>query len=307
MRNESGSDVGLNRVPNHKTETMKLSHLNELAVDKATELFFSCCGSDHWVNMMVSARPFRDLPHLCREAEEAWFERCTEKDWLESFSRHPKIGDLEFLKNKFSHSAHLAGKEQSGMMEANDEVIQKIADGNTEYEAKHGFIFIVSATGKSADEMLGILQARLAHSTAEECRIAMAEQHKITLIRLRNHIEENWSLLRSGQLTTHVLDTSLGKPGRLITIRLFDANGKSSCLATGVTNADGRIPDLLPAGRVLAPGHYRMIFESGAYYDRQKVKCFYPVVDICFEIFDSSHYHIPLLISPFGFSTYRGS
>jgi 5-hydroxyisourate hydrolase len=109
-------------------------------------------------------------------------------------------------------------------------------------------------------------------------------------------------------ITTHVLDTRLGQPaaGVAIVLERFDA-GAWKPIGMGATNADGRLPDLLPASG-LATGRYRLAFDTGAYFQKQSVEHFYPSVTIDFEIADpTQHYHVPLLLSPFGYSTYRGS
>lgn len=110
------------------------------------------------------------------------------------------------------------------------------------------------------------------------------------------------------QITTHILDTSIGKPAAGVTIHLQQAhkNGWEN-IASGITNSDGRIPNLLPEEIVLSPGVYTMVFETGPYFEEKKLLAFYPTVRIEFETFDESHYHIPLLLNPFGYSTYRGS
>jgi 5-hydroxyisourate hydrolase len=111
------------------------------------------------------------------------------------------------------------------------------------------------------------------------------------------------------QITTHVLDTSLGQPAEGIQILLQQMIGKDvwETLSAGKTNSDGRQTSLLPEGRVLASGVYRLLFETAEYFGRAKVKSFYPFVSVVFEISGGSHYHVPLLLSPFGYSTYRGS
>lgn len=111
------------------------------------------------------------------------------------------------------------------------------------------------------------------------------------------------------QITTHVLDTSKGKPAEGIHITLERKTGKDQWekITSGITNSDGRVTTLLTSDQTLTPGIYRMFFETKAYFDRQQIKGFYPFVSIAFEIFDTEHYHIPLLLSPFGYSTYRGS
>jgi len=111
------------------------------------------------------------------------------------------------------------------------------------------------------------------------------------------------------QITTHVLDTTRGKPAKNLPIALFvQTDDGWQALATGDTNADGRIADLLADDIVLAAGVYRMNFATKAYFDANNEQGFYPYVDIVFELDGSnSHYHIPLLLTAFGYSTYRGS
>ncbi len=110
------------------------------------------------------------------------------------------------------------------------------------------------------------------------------------------------------QITTHVLDTTLGSPASGLAI-VLEKTVKSGWkqIASGETNEDGRIGDLLAKGNLLEPGVYRMIFDTGGYFDRLNISSFYPVVFIYFEVTDESHYHIPLLLSPYGYTTYRGS
>ena len=111
-------------------------------------------------------------------------------------------------------------------------------------------------------------------------------------------------------ITTHVLDTATGKPAANleIVLELQTAANRWQELARGKTNADGRISDLLAPGYVLAPGVFRMTFDTQGYFKAQGKDGFYPYADVVFEIRDtSSHYHIPLLLSPYGYSTYRGN
>ena len=110
------------------------------------------------------------------------------------------------------------------------------------------------------------------------------------------------------QLTTHVLDTALGKPAEGVPIILFTGQADSwQETASGITNHDGRILDLLSGGILLASGMYKLSFFTQAYFDRLSIITFYPYVEIVFKIDSPAHYHIPLLISPFGYTTYRGS
>lgn len=110
------------------------------------------------------------------------------------------------------------------------------------------------------------------------------------------------------QITTHILDTTKGKPAVGVSIILYQhLHGEWVELAKGITNQDGRIPDLLDKKTVLATGIYRMHFETKPYFEQTQTATFYPYVDIVFSITSQEHYHIPLLLNPFGYSTYRGS
>lgn len=110
-------------------------------------------------------------------------------------------------------------------------------------------------------------------------------------------------------ITTHILDTSVGRPAADVTVVLdhLDA-GDWQRLGKGRTDADGRVKTLLPPEHEFTPGLYRLEFRVTDYFQAQGVKNFYPYVQIVFTVEDaSSHYHVPLLLNPFGYSTYRGS
>ena len=280
---------------------MTLSDFNNLDKDIAAKELFSCCGSQKWISLLIKKFPFGSVESLVESATTIWYDECDKKDWLESFTHHPRIGDKKSLTEKF------AGKEQAGVASAPEEIIDALAEANQEYENRFGFIFIVCATGRSAGEMLRLLNDRLKNDQGSELNIAMNEQHKITLIRFKK-LFEDFQFLKMSQVTTHVLDTSAGKPGKNITVQLMqNTSNEWKSIAQGITNNDGRIPDLLPEGKSLTAGNYKIVFETGNYYATQNIKTFYPAVEIQFIIFDDSHYHVPLLISPFGYSTYRGS
>jgi len=288
---------------------MTIQDFNKKTSEAAEQDLFQCCGSTKWAKEMLQHFPFKSEDDLVNHATRIWYEVCDEKDWHESFTQHPRIGDVESLTKKFASTSHLAGKEQEGVASASIETIQQLAKANTDYENQNGFIFIVCATGKSADEMLRLLSDRLNNSTEEEVRIAMGEQAKITIIRFKKLMHQaDWTAFGGSQLTTHVLDTSLGKPGQDLTIKMQEyKNDQWQTVSQGVTNADGRVGDLLAPGRHLAHINYKMIFETGAYFKQNNIEGFYPEVEIQFTVMDDKHYHVPLLINPFGFSTYRGS
>jgi 5-hydroxyisourate hydrolase len=110
-------------------------------------------------------------------------------------------------------------------------------------------------------------------------------------------------------ITTHILDTSRGRPASGVAVVLeMQSDEGWRVLGRGATDADGRVRDLLPADFKLAPGTYRLIFQTGDYFDAQHVESFHPQVTVNFIVRDvGAHYHVPLLLSPFGYTTYRGS
>lgn len=110
------------------------------------------------------------------------------------------------------------------------------------------------------------------------------------------------------QLTTHILDTTKGKPAEGVNVYLsMLQNNEWTEIAPGTTDMDGRIPQLLRPDAVLEPGTYKLRFETKEYFEKQGISSFYPYIEITFTITDSEHYHVPLLVTPFGFTTYRGS
>ena len=282
---------------------MNLVAFNTLPEETAKRELFACCGSNKWTTAMMEHFPFASEKQLVDLSSKIWYDECTETDWRQSFTHHPKIGDVKSLTEKF------AGKEQAGVAVATSQTIEALAKANSDYEIKNGFIFIVCATGKSATEMLALLNDRLQNTAEEELHIAMGEQQKISIIRFKKMLPDgDFSFLKVSQITTHVLDTSTGIPGKDISIRLQAfRNNVWQTIAQGITNNDGRIPDLLPQERNLKPDTYKMVFDTGKYYSEQKTKTFYPKVEIIFSTFDETHYHVPLLVNPFGYSTYRGS
>lgn len=110
-------------------------------------------------------------------------------------------------------------------------------------------------------------------------------------------------------LSTHVLDTSIGRPAAGVALTLERRESSRWVeLRRGSTDADGRCRELLPEGVRLQQASYRLTFDSGAYFAARGVACFYPFVSVVFEVReDARHHHVPLLLSPFGYSTYRGS
>lgn len=162
---------------------MNVQSINELDEEVAYGVLFKCCGSETWARAMVQARPFAGDDDLAQRAAQA-FEKMNHDDWMQAFRAHPRIGDMASLRKKYENTAEWAKAEQSGVRGTGDAVLRGLARGNTDYEKKYGHLFIVCATGKSAAEMLEILNKRLKNDAKTEFANAAEEQKKITLLRL---------------------------------------------------------------------------------------------------------------------------
>jgi 2-oxo-4-hydroxy-4-carboxy-5-ureidoimidazoline decarboxylase len=159
--------------------------LDAAAADEARRLLFTCCGSTRWVERMLARRPFGNMTRLLSASEDCWRVLAPD-DWKEAFSHHPKIGERDLTAVRFAATRHLSPAEQAGVASAPDGVLQELAAANQQYEDRFGYVFIICATGRSAEEMLANLRARLANPPATEIRVAAAEQARITALRLTN-------------------------------------------------------------------------------------------------------------------------
>jgi OHCU decarboxylase len=152
------------------------AYLNSLPVAAARAALGRCCGARHWVDAMLAARPFGSDAELLATAERAWWG-LGRADWLEAFAAHPRIGGG-------GAKTHWARREQAGADSAAEATLAALEQGNLTYEERFGHVFLISATGKTADEMLGALRGRLTNDPATELRVAAEEQANITRLRL---------------------------------------------------------------------------------------------------------------------------
>lgn len=141
------------------------------------------CGSTHWVQLVQARKPAATAQALHAAAHDA-FDDLSEDDWLEAFARHPRIGDVAQLRERFAASGALSEAEQAGLDGAEDDVVAQLAAGNAAYEERFGFVFVIRAAGRSAREMLDEQQRRLLHDRAAELAIAAEQQREITHLRI---------------------------------------------------------------------------------------------------------------------------
>lgn len=160
-----------------------LNYLNALSLAEAESELLNCCGSREWASRLAKERPFRSTAQLMESADRTWFSLQSD-DWLEAFRSHPKIGEKKTQQSTSAEAAKWSEQEQSAARDAAQTTVRLLAQLNEEYERKFGFIFIVCATGKSAEEMLALLRERINNSPDQELLTAAREQAKITQLRI---------------------------------------------------------------------------------------------------------------------------
>ena len=184
----------LNRLNSEQTGSAEpgaknaLARWNRLPVEKAMSTLLPCCGSKAWAQGMVDRRPFTNEAALLAASDEIW-QNLTPSDWMEAFGSHPRIGESRASQPPPVQSAAWSAQEQQRVTEADAEAKAALMSANREYEQRFGHIFIVCATGKSAPEILAILQRRLSNDAETELREAAEQQRQITEIRLRKWLQ----------------------------------------------------------------------------------------------------------------------
>ncbi len=170
--------------------TVSLEQINAIPAAACAELFAACCGSSRWVSELVGRRPFASLSELRRVADDIWWT-LDESDWLEAFAHHPRIGGTRSASPQSERAAAWSAGEPAAGAPAAADARSELAAINDSYENKFGFIYIVSAAGRSAGELLDIARQRLTNDRSVELRIAAEEQRKITNLRLEQLIMES--------------------------------------------------------------------------------------------------------------------
>jgi OHCU decarboxylase len=164
-----------------------LAHWNQLPEAEALAPVLACCGSQAFAAAVARSRPYADIDALLTKADNIWWS-LNQSDWLQAFACHPRIGESPASSShQFSTWSR---EEQAKASIAPESVLDSISAKNRDYEARHGFIYIVCASGKSAEELLAILDRRLNNSTEAEIREAAEQQRQITHIRIRKWLAQ---------------------------------------------------------------------------------------------------------------------
>jgi OHCU decarboxylase len=165
-------------------EQARLGWLNELAPERAEAVLLGACASRAWAREMAARRPYDDPEALYAAADAVW-EKLSADDWLEAFAAHPRIGERDQTKVDPQ-----AGQEQAGVATAPEVTLGELAVGNRAYEARFGYVFLIRASGRSAEELLAALRRRLGNDPDTELRVAAEEHRKITRLRLEGLLRQ---------------------------------------------------------------------------------------------------------------------
>jgi 2-oxo-4-hydroxy-4-carboxy-5-ureidoimidazoline decarboxylase len=262
---------------------MNLDAFNALPPADAEHALLACCTAPRWAERVAAGRPYPTVDAVHAAAEAA----LTDADVADGLTGHLRIGD----RGPDARSR----REQSGVAGAPPEVLAALDEGNRRYEERFGHVYLVSASGRGGEELLAVLRQRLGNDPTTERAVIRRELAAINRLRLA-------ALFAAGPLSTHVLDAALGRPAAGVAVRLLLGE---ELLAEAKTDDDGRVRALGPD---LVAGTYRLVFATGEYFAATAPECFYPEVVVTFTVTDPArHHHVPLLLSPFAYSTYRGS
>lgn len=169
--------------------SISLKQFNSLPINEAVSILATCCTAQNWAQALAAKRPFDSLTSLMDASDNIW-HTMHESDFLQAFEGHPQIGDVSTLSKKYKNTAASAASEQSAVNDADLETLQNLATANQAYLQKFGFIFIIFASGKTAKQMLDLINKRIHNSRQHELVTAANEQNKITRHRLQAMINE---------------------------------------------------------------------------------------------------------------------
>ncbi len=170
-------------------DRLTVGDLNSASEARASDLLRDCCASSSWVERMIVRRPFTSRDEILSAADEIWWS-LDEKDWIEAFEAHPRIGEQSAERQSRRATGWSTG-EQAAVLPASPVVLNELADVNRAYEDRFDYTYVVFATGKSAEELLGIAKERLNNDPGTELRTAAEEQRKITRLRLERALFED--------------------------------------------------------------------------------------------------------------------
>ena len=293
--------------------TVSLQTLN--TADKAQ--FVAALGDiyEHapWVAEAVAGqRPFATLSAL-QEAMIAAVRAASTEKRMALITGHPDLAGKAARAGTLT-SESKAEQASAGLDRLSEAEFSQFHLLNNDYRKKFGMPFIVCVRRHGKDSILRQFERRLRNDAAAETDAALTEIFRIAALRLDQRVEAAERLKVHGRLSTHVLDTHGGHPAAGVTVELFEisSSGERRMVTSGTTNRDGRTDAPLIAGQPIPIGTYKLCFHVGQYFARrgtpQADPPFLDVVPVQFVVAEpEGHYHVPLLVTPWSYSTYRGS
>lgn len=290
-----------------------LSDLNACGKDEFVAALANIFEHSPWIAEQAAARrPFSGIAALLAAMKDA-VDRATADQRMTLIKAHPDLA------NKTQRAAGLTAEstaEQSGLgldrlSDAEYEAFERV---NNAYRAKFGFPYIVCVRRHTKDSVLRDFERRLPNDTATETQVSIDEITRIAALRLDQLVASDDRLPVHGRLSTHVLDTHAGKPAAGISVVLTELSnlGEARVIARTVTNSDGRTDQPLIGGRPVPIGRYELMFSVGDYFSARNVPMWDPPfldqIPLRFSVSDpEGHLHVPLLVTPWSYGTYRGS
>jgi 2-oxo-4-hydroxy-4-carboxy-5-ureidoimidazoline decarboxylase len=290
-----------------------LSELNACGKDEFVAVLANIFEHSPWIaEQAAGARPFSGVNALLAAMKDA-VDRATADQRMALIKAHPDLA------NKTQRAAGLTAEstsEQSGLgldrlSDAEYEAFERV---NNAYRAKFGFPYIVCVRRHTKDSVLRDFERRLPNDVATETRASIDEISRIAALRLDQLVSSEDKLPVHGRLSTHVLDTHAGRPAAGISVVLTELStlGEARVIARTTTNSDGRTDQPLIGGRPVPIGRYELMFSVGDYFAARNVPMsdppFLDQIPLRFSVSDpEGHLHVPLLVTPWSYGTYRGS
>jgi 2-oxo-4-hydroxy-4-carboxy-5-ureidoimidazoline decarboxylase len=253
-------------------------------------------------------RPFRDAAHLYVELC-ATLRRAAPERRIALIRAHPDLaGRLAALGQLTAASAR--EQASAGLNRLSEKELSEFQTLNASYRARFGWPFVICARLNSREDILRAMRSRLGNSPETEQRTALDEIEKIAQLRLADAlaVEKSSAVAMSAKLSTHVLDLSVGRPAAGLRLALWRLDPQRCLVKSDVTNVDGRTDTPLLGPSEMTAGAFEIVFGVGEYFGRGAGVPFFDEVSVCFNLIDpAASYHIPLLVTPWSYSTYRGS
>jgi 2-oxo-4-hydroxy-4-carboxy-5-ureidoimidazoline decarboxylase len=287
---------------------LTLDQVNDLDTQVFTDTFAAVYEHSPWVAERAAAlRPFTSVTAMAAGFASV-VASADEAAKLALLRAHPDLAGRATIRGDLTKHSRLE-QAAAGLDGLTAEEMERFTQANTQYRQRFGFPFILAVKHWSKAHILAAFSGRLTNSPNAEVATALAEVEKIAFSRLLALVEP----APMGRLTTHVLDTGLGRPASGLAIELARIEVPENCVIKQVlTNADGRLDQPLLAGGEMAVGLWQLSFAAGEYFlasgQTLSAPAFLDVVPIRFAIHNpEQHYHVPLLLTPWSYSTYRGS